>query len=64
MNTWKIVGVDPDNIEETCDGALIATVDDTRGVALARGCEAILDGWIDVVVTGPLGMRYPLVGVA
>jgi hypothetical protein len=55
VDTWKITGVDPDALtapEPSAERGLIATRHGERGEALARGCEAILDGWIDVRVEG------------
>ena len=49
MSIWQIVGVDPDNIEDTADGAVIAGRED-RVSALVRGCEAVADGWVNVEV--------------
>jgi len=63
MDTWTIVGVDPDHIEESASGVVIATVHDTRGVALARGCEAVADGWTHVEVQGTFS-TYPIVDPA
>lgn len=50
MDTFTISAVDPDNLE--WERGTVATVHGTRGEALARGCEAVLDGWIDVRVEG------------
>jgi hypothetical protein len=63
MDTWQIIGVDPDHVEESASGVVIATVHDRRGVALARGCEAIADGWANVIVKGTFS-TYPLVDPA
>lgn len=60
MGSFTIRAVDP---EEFTEGT-VATVHGTRGEALARGCEAILDGWIDVRVEGPMGQTWTLIDPA
>jgi hypothetical protein len=66
LDTWKITGVDPDALtdpEPSAERGVIATRHGERGEALARGCEAIADGWIDVQVEGTFTV-YPLVDPA
>ena len=58
---WKITGVDLDDPD--LGRGTIAERDD-RAEALARGCEAIVDGWVDVWVEGPLGTTYRLIDPA
>ena len=52
MNTWIITAVDPDELEAgSAERGTVATLHGvTRGEALARGCEAIVDGFLDVWV--------------
>lgn len=50
MSGWQITGVDPDRGDEA--RGLIATVDGTRAEAILRGCEAAVDGYVDVQVEG------------
>jgi len=62
MTEWIIWAVDPDDFES--GRGKVATVHGTRGEGLARGCEAILDGWADVTVEGPFGRFYDLIDPA
>jgi hypothetical protein len=52
MSTFTITATDPDAEPEVAgERGTVATMHGvTRGEALARGCEAILDGWTDVQV--------------
>lgn len=52
MNTFTITGVDPDDVET--ERQRLATVHGTRGEALTRGCEALVEGWVEVVVESPV----------
>jgi hypothetical protein len=58
MDTWTITAAD-----ENGERGTVATVHDKRSVALARGCEAILDGHVGVQVEGTFS-TYPLIDPA
>jgi hypothetical protein len=57
MGEWTITAVDPDEMAE----GTVGVVHGTAGEALAKGCEAILDGYLSVTVDGPFGTRYVMV---
>jgi hypothetical protein len=63
VNTWIITAVDPDQLAEgSAERGTVATLHGvTRGEALARGCEAIVDGFLDVWVESTF-RTYSLVG--
>jgi len=50
VDTFTIVAVDPD--ADYTEGIVATMHGVTRGEALARGCEAIVDGYIGVRVVG------------
>ena len=58
MAEWTITAVDPDY--DYARGT-VAVVHGTKVEALVRGCEAIADGWPEVEVEGPLGLRIAMV---
>jgi hypothetical protein len=62
MSTYTIRAVDPD--EDFAEGTVTVMHGVSRGEALARGCEAILDGYIDVRVEGPMGQVTRLIDPA
>jgi hypothetical protein len=62
MGTFTIRAVDPD--ENFAQGTVAVMHGVTRGEALARGCEAIADGFIDVRVEGPMGQTWTLIDPA
>jgi hypothetical protein len=62
MSTYTIRAVDPD--EDFAEGTVAVMHGVSRGEALARGCEAILDGYVDVRVEGPMGQTTRLIDPA
>lgn len=50
---WKITGLHPLTTLDT-GRAVIATVKGSAGKALARGCEAVLNGYVGVRAEGTL----------
>jgi hypothetical protein len=64
MDTWTITAVDPDGLAEgSAERGTLQTYHGERGEALARGCEAIAAGWLDVHVEGTFTV-YPLIDPA
>lgn len=55
MDTWTITAAD-----ENGERGTVATLTAPRGEALARGCEAILNGHTHVQVEGTFS-TYPLI---
>jgi hypothetical protein len=62
MSTYTIRAVDPD--EDFAEGTVAVMHGVSRGEALLRGCEAIVDGFIGVRVEGPMGRVWNLIDPA
>jgi hypothetical protein len=50
MNTWTIKAIETEGEDAGTQGVVATLHGVTRGEALARGCEAIADGWAYVTV--------------
>jgi hypothetical protein len=50
MDYWRITGISPTN--PLGERTLVTALHSTPGPALARGCEAVLDGWTEVHTEG------------
>ena len=61
MSTWIIKAVETEGEDAGSQGVVATMHGATRGEALARGCEAIVDGWEHVTVEGTMGQVYRLV---